>query len=63
MSLKKNYLFISKSSIQHGFFTRLNGFSKKPYRSLNCSSSNGDSKKNVFKNKLIAMKNLNFKKN
>ena len=60
MLLRKNYLFIKKSSIKHGFFTRLNGLSKKEFNSLNCSISNGDNKKNVFKNRSIAMKNLNL---
>ena len=58
MLLKKNYLCIKNIPIKHGFFTRLNGLSKKQFKSLNCSISNGDNKKNVFQNRLIAMKNL-----
>ena len=54
MFLKKNYLSIKKISIKHGFFTRLEGLSKKQFKSLNCSISNGDNKKVVFKNRLIA---------
>ena len=60
MFLKKNYLSIKKSLIKHGFFTRLEGLSKKQFKSLNCSISNGDNQKNVSKNRLIAMKNLNL---
>ena len=44
----KNFFFIKKIPLQHGFFTRLNGLSKKNYKSLNCSSSNDDDKKNVM---------------
>ena len=62
MFLKKNYLSIKKISIKHGFFTRLEGLSKKQFKSLNCSISNGDNKKVVFKNRLIAMKKLNLDK-
>lgn len=62
MFLKQNYLSIKSSIIKHGFFTRLDGFSKKKFNSLNCSISNSDNKKNVSKNKLIAMKNLNLHK-
>jgi len=60
MFLKKNYLSIKKIHIKHGFFTRLCGLSKSHFKSLNCSISNGDNKKNVSKNRLIAMKNLNL---
>ena len=56
----KNFFFIKKSRIKHGFFTRLNGLSKKQFKSLNCSSSNEDDKKNVYGNRLIAIKNLNL---
>ena len=62
MYLKKNFFFIKNSKIQHGFFTRQNGFSKKKFRSLNCSISNGDNKKIVLKNRSIAMTNLNLDK-
>ena len=58
----KNYFFIKKYSIKHGFFTRLNGLSKKEFKSLNCSTSNNDEKKIVFKNRLIALKSLNLNK-
>ena len=56
----KNFFFIKKSPLKHGFFTRLDGLSKKQFRSLNCSSSNDDDKKNVNENRLIAIKNLNL---
>ena len=58
----KNFFFIKNSSAKHGFFTRLDGLSKKQFRSLNCSSSNDDNKKNVNENRLIAIKNLNLNK-
>ena len=58
----KNFFFIKKSPLKHGFFTRLNGLSKKQFKSLNCSSSNEDNKKNVYGNRLIAIKNLNLNK-
>ena len=58
----KNFFFIKKSPLKHGFFTRLNGLSKKQFKSLNCSSSNDDDKKNVYGNRLIAIKNLNLNK-
>ena len=58
----KNFFFIKNSPTKHGFFTRLDGLSKKQFRSLNCSSSNDDDKKNVKENRLIAIKNLNLNK-
>ena len=58
----KNFFFIKKCQIKHGFFTRLSGLSKKEFKSLNCSTSNKDNKKTVLKNRLIAMKNLNLNK-
>jgi len=58
----KNFFFIKNSPAKHGFFTRLDGLSKKQFRSLNCSSSNDDDKKKVNENRLIAIKNLNINK-
>jgi len=58
----KNFFFIKNSPAKHGFFTRLDGLSKKQFSSLNCSSSNEDDKKNVNGNRLIAIKNLNLNK-
>ena len=58
----KNFFFIRKSHVKHGFFTRLNGLSKKEFKSLNCSNSNGDDKKTVLKNRIIAIENLNLRK-
>ena len=58
----QNFFFIKKSPLKHGFFTRLNGLSKKQFKSLNCSSSNDDDKKNVDGNRLIAVNNLNLNK-
>lgn len=62
MVLNNNYFFIKKCKIKHGFFTRLKGFSKKKFFSLNCSISNGDNKKLVYKNRSIALKNLQLDK-
>ena len=58
MSLIKNYHIIKKAKITHGFFTKLNGFSKNEFKSLNCSMSSGDNKKLVQKNRQQALKNL-----
>jgi len=58
----KNFFFIKKSLPKHGFFTRLDGLSKKQFTSLNCSSSNNDDKRNVNGNRLIAIRNLNLNK-
>ena len=58
----KNFFFIKDSAAKHGFFTRLDGLSKKQFRSLNCGPSNEDDKKNVNGNRLIAIKNLNLNK-
>jgi len=58
MLLNKNYFSIKKSRIKHGFFTRLDGFSKKQFESLNCSISSGDDKKLVYKNRSVALNNL-----
>ncbi len=62
MPLKNNYLSIKKIPTTHGFFTRLDGLSKKKFKSLNCSITNGDNKEIVFKNRLIAMKKLDLDK-
>mgnify|MGYP006142443743 CR=1 FL=1 len=62
MSLKNNYYSIKNTKINHGFFTRLNGFSKKEFKSLNCSISNGDNKKLVCKNRLKALRKLKSNK-
>ena len=58
MSLVKNYHIIKKVKVSHGFFTKLNGFSKNEFKSLNCSFSSGDNKKLVQKNRHQALKNL-----
>ena len=62
MSLKKNYYSIKNTKINHGFFTRLNGFSKNEFKSLNCSISSGDNKKLVYKNRIKALKELKLQK-
>ena len=66
MSVRKKFLSIKSikpKGIVHGFFTRNGGCSKKQFKSLNCSTSNGDSKYFVNKNKMIAMKNLKLSSN
>ena len=65
MLLKKNFFLLesaNNSKIKHGFFTRLNGFSKKEFNSLNCSVSNGDNRKLVLKNREVALKKLKLSK-
>ena len=62
MSLKKKFFSINGKTVNHGFFTRLNGLSKKQFKSLNCSLSNGDDKKLVHKNREIALKYLKLSK-
>ena len=58
----KNFFYIKKSHAKHGFFTRLKGLSKKEFKSLNCSTSNGDIQEIVLKNRLVAIKNLKLNK-
>jgi YfiH family protein len=47
------------SDIRHGIFTRKNGYSKTPYKSLNTSYSNGDDSRNVKLNRLAISKCFN----
>ena len=64
MHIKKNYLSIKSLSnkyVTHGFFTRLGGYSKRQFKSLNCSLSNNDNNKIVIKNRAIALKKLQLK--
>jgi len=64
MSLKKNFLSIksiNQKKITHGFFTRLGGYSKKQFRSLNCSMSKKENKNIVNKNRDIALNKLQLK--
>ena len=65
MFLNNNYFSLKSTNtdkIKHGFFTRLNGFSKKQFKSLNCSFSRGDEKKIVLKNRETALKKLKLNK-
>jgi len=62
MSLNNNYYSIKNTKINHGFFTRLHGFSTKEFKSLNCSISNGDNKKLVYRNRLKALRALKLHK-
>jgi YfiH family protein len=45
--------------IRHGIFTRKNGYSKTPYKSLNTSYSNGDDSRNVKLNRSVISKCFN----
>ncbi len=58
MYLNKNYYKVNSCKLNHGFFTRLHGFSKNQFKSLNCSVSSGDNKSIVNRNRLKALKNL-----
>jgi len=56
--LKINQL--NYSHIKYGFFTRLGGYSKNNYDSLNCSLSSGDNKEIVKQNIQFTMKILSL---
>ena len=63
MYLKKiQHPILTCEKINYGFFSRLGGFSTKPYKSLNCSFNNNDNKNNVIKNINIVKEDLNLKK-
>ena len=63
MHLKKiQHPILTCEKISYGFFSRLGGFSTKPYKSLNCSFNNNDNKNNVIKNINIVKEDLNLKK-
>ena len=65
MGLNKNFFSLKLSNenkIKHGFFTRLNGFSKKQFQSLNCSLSVKDKPEIVLKNRELALKKLELNK-
>ena len=51
---------INSKFVNYGFFTRNGGFSKKNFKSLNCSYSSNDNKRDVNKNILTAIKKLNL---
>ena len=53
---------INNKKIKHGFFTRLNGFSQKQFKSLNCGFSTGEERRIVLKNREIALKKLKLNK-
>jgi YfiH family protein len=46
--------------ITHGVFTRLGGYSSRPYAGLNASFSNGDSFDNVVRNRLTVLQTLDI---
>ena len=59
MILIQNKLLAYKE-IEHGFTTRYNGFSSKPYNSLNCSHFVGDENEKVLKNRKLVLENFSF---
>ena len=64
--MKNNYFTSKKyktSKIVFGFFTKLGGSSKKKYKSLNCSKSNGDNNNLVMRNIEIALKKIKLNAN
>ena len=48
--------------IKGAFFSKKNGTSKGIYKSLNCGLSSKDNKKNVLKNRKIALKKIGLEK-
>ena len=65
MLLNKSFFSIKSTDvnkIKYGFFTRLNGFSKKKFKSLNCGFSKGDKRQIVLKNRNLALKKLKLNK-
>ena len=64
--MKEDFLKINElnySHINYGFFTRVGGFSKNNYSSLNCNLSSKDKPQIVKKNIQIAMDLLSLKNN
>ena len=62
--MKEDFLKINEVNYPHinyGFFTRVGGFSKNNYSSLNCNLSNGDKPQIVKKNIQFAMDLLSLK--
>ena len=49
--------------VNHGFFNKINGFSKGIYKSLNCGKGSKDSKKNIEKNLSYVKRKILSKKN
>tara|TARA_Y100000590_G_C15697775_1_gene1005792 strand:+ start:685 stop:1461 length:777 start_codon:yes stop_codon:yes gene_type:complete len=62
--MKKNNKYftanIKTDHISYGFFSKINGFSKNNFYSLNCSFNSGDKKNLVEKNRINAIKQLGF---
>ena len=59
MRLKKiQHPILTCEKISYGFFSRLGGFSAKPYKSLNCSFNNNDNENNVIKRRVIIKKTI-----
>ena len=63
----KNFFFIKKSPLKHGFFTRLNGLSKKQFKSLNYNIPSDISSSAFFivltaltENAKLVIKNVNI---
>ena len=56
-------VLLKTDKVNHGFFNKLNGFSKGIYKSLNCGVGSKDNKKNVKKNLNYVKKKIKSKKN
>ena len=50
------------SHIKYAFFSRKKGISNGIYKSLNCGLNSKDKKRNVLKNRVIALKKINLNK-
>ena len=64
ITFNKNYFYFkgfNNRNIKYGFFSKLGGFSKDEYYSLNCSLNTEDDKSIVEKNIKIAKESLGFK--
>ena len=59
----KSKLLNKTNLVNHGFFNKINGFSKSIYKSLNCGKGSHDNKKNIEKNLSYVKRKILSKKN
>ena len=59
----KSELLKKTNLVNHGFFNKINGFSKGIYKSLNCGKGSHDNKKNIEKNLRYVKRKILSKKN
>jgi len=59
----KSKLLNKTNLVNHGFFNKINGFSKGIYKSLNCGKGSHDNKKNIEKNLSYVERKILSKKN